>query len=375
MKILEEQIRIDCPDFERKVYCILGLPFDAVNLHDVCRLVREAAAQRTPYFISTPNINFIITCLKDAEFRQSVFDSHLSTADGMPIIWVARLLGIPLFERVTGSGMFELLMETTKERLNVYFFGGPDGAAEKAGDTVNQGTSALRCVGFQTPGFGSVEGMSADGTIAKINDANPDFVVVALGAKKGNAWIQLNRAKLRAPVISHLGAVVNFLAGDVKRAPKMLQAIGFEWLWRIYEEPHLWKRYAVDGLQLVKLFFSRVIPYAVWLKRHKSQIKFAQPLSVKVNNESESLISLSLSGQCSAQTIEPLQKYLSENAFKTTSFELDLQNVDYIDSAFVGLCILIKTCTKNHNGYLNFFNLSPAVKQVFIWCCAEYLLL
>ena len=82
---------------------LLGLPFDAVNMADAVQRVRDAAAQRTPCFISTPNLNFLINCLTDDQFRDSVINSDLSIADGMPLVWIARLMGIPIRTRVAGS--------------------------------------------------------------------------------------------------------------------------------------------------------------------------------------------------------------------------------------------------------------------------------
>ena len=110
--------------FERDVYCLLGLPFDTVDMAGAVQRVRDAAARRTSCFISTPNLNFIIGCRADSQFRDSVINSDLSIADGMPLVWIARLLGIPIRERVAGSGLFDQLRERTSTQLSVYFFGG-----------------------------------------------------------------------------------------------------------------------------------------------------------------------------------------------------------------------------------------------------------
>jgi len=97
-------------------------------------------------------------------------------------------------------------------------------------------------VGSMDPGFGTVESMSTDETLAEINRHNIDVIIVSLGAGKGQAWIEANRHKLNAPIISHLGAVINFFAGTVHRAPQWVQKQGLEWCWRILQEPSLWKR-------------------------------------------------------------------------------------------------------------------------------------
>ncbi len=122
--------------------------------------------------------------------------------------------------------------------------------------------TGLECVGHCYPGFGSVEEMSSYSVINTINQA-PGFHHRLSRGKEGASWIQLNKDKLRSPVISHLGAVVNFVAGTVKRAPVLVQKFGLEWLWRIKEEPALWRRYLFDGLLLAKLIITKVLPYSV----------------------------------------------------------------------------------------------------------------
>ncbi len=105
--------------------------------------------------------------------------------------------------------------------------------------------------------------MSDEATIERINRSGADFLVVALGAAKGHRWIEANRHRLKVPVISHLGAAVNFVAGRLRRAPLSLQRIGLEWIWRIKEEPILFRRYARDGWFLAKLLAGFVFPEAV----------------------------------------------------------------------------------------------------------------
>jgi N-acetylglucosaminyldiphosphoundecaprenol N-acetyl-beta-D-mannosaminyltransferase len=250
-------------DFGRALVCILGLPFDAVDIAQAVQRIRDAASTGRRCFVSTPNLNFAMAARHDAAFRDSVLHSDLSLVDGMPLVWIARALGQPLRERVSGADVFEALQAHAGPPLDVYLFGGPPGAAAQACDRINQGGGGLRCVGFDAAGFGSIEAMSSDEQIARINRSGARFVVVALGAAKGQAWIEYNAPRLAAPVLSHLGAVVNFAAGTVRRAPRWTQAIGLEWLWRIKEEPALWRRYRRDGVAALGLLLTRVLPDAI----------------------------------------------------------------------------------------------------------------
>lgn len=323
---------------------MLGLPFDAVTLEGAVAQVRHAVKTRTPLFISTPNLNFLINSQTDAAFRQSVIQSDLSLADGMPIIWLAKLLGIPITQRVAGSTLFEMLRSGAAARgtlpIKVYFFGGPVGVAEAAAQAINNTPNlhggGMHCVGYASPGFGSIADMSAPAIINHINAAQPDFLVVALGAAKGQAWIQHNRAYLDAPVISHLGAVVNFVAGTVVRAPNWAQRYGLEWAWRIKEEPALWRRYWSDGLGLLKLLLTQVVPQA-WHLRCLTPTEAEITSAVVTVTEQSNGVNVQLAGAWTAANLPRLHAALRVNATSINTLTIDCTRTTYADSSVAGL--------------------------------------
>ncbi len=210
--------------------------------------VRDAVDQRRRCFLSTPNLNFAVAARTDASFRDTVFASDLSVVDGKPLVWIARLLGVPLRERVAGASLFERLRD-------------PAGPAADS-RLLLRWCRRCRCARLRTPERRARRHALRRIRCARVRHrgvdelARParshrgsgaDFVVVALGARKGQAWIEHNLHRLKAPVVSHLGAVVNFVAGKVQRAPPWMGQAGLEWLWRILQEPALWRRYAADA--------------------------------------------------------------------------------------------------------------------------------
>jgi N-acetylglucosaminyldiphosphoundecaprenol N-acetyl-beta-D-mannosaminyltransferase len=264
-----------------KAYAILGLPFHAVTTDEAEAQIRQAIHTRQRCFLSTPNLNFLAAAQHDPAFRRSVLESDLSVADGMPLIWLARLLGIPLPERVAGSTLFDRLRRDAGHApIRVYFFGGAPGVAELASRRLNEQAGGMVAVGFHDPGMGDIPSMSTTAILDRINQCQPDFVVVALGARKGQAWIQHNRLCLDAPVISHLGAVINFVAGTVERAPVWMQKSGLEWLWRIKEEGALARRYAKDGLWFLEALLCQVLPLILARRRVDASRCPAGPASV-----------------------------------------------------------------------------------------------
>lgn len=360
-------------NFMREVHCILGLPFDSMSMSDALDYVRDAAKQKKSCIVATPNLNFIVASRNDSEFRASIIKCDLSIADGMPIIWIANLLKIPVFERVAGADLYEKLNLSKSTPLKVFFFGGAEGIAEQACQRQNENGQGLTASGFFGPGFGTVEEMSAEKIIQKINASDADFIVVALGAKKGHAWIEANRDKLKAPIISHLGAVINFVAGNIKRAPHFLQIIGMEWLWRIYQEPSLWVRYGHDGLSLCKMFLSKVIPYAFWRMRNKKLLNNRNKIqveSIAVGTE----VQIVIKGACVNHSIEPLKLMLCEKSEQYKNYQLNLQLVPAIDSAFIGLCLLLSVHAKNNGGKLVIININDTNRKIINWNCAQFLL-
>ncbi|CAG7857834.1 partial N-acetylglucosaminyldiphosphoundecaprenol N-acetyl-beta-D-mannosaminyltransferase, partial [biofilm metagenome] len=351
-------------DFSRNVWCLLGLPFDAIDLNQSMAEILSAINDNRSCFLSTPNLNFLCASQTEAAFRESVINSDLSIADGFPIVVVAKLLGIPLPERVAGSDLIDhLYRHNTDKPVKVFFFGGAPGVGELACKAINQQSAGLQAVGYFAPGFGSIEEMGSPDIIANINQHQADFLIVALGAQKGQAWIENNKDKINAPVISHLGAVINFFAGTVARAPTLAQRFGLEWLWRIYQEPALWRRYYNDGLKFMKLFICNVLPYWYWLTFKRGKIN-EQPLSIIQIQKSNKVNQLIFSGSCTIQNYQELTSALKKAASVRCNTVIDLTKVTVIDSAFLGLCLVLYKHLKASGCTLLLTNPNNDVKRI-----------
>ncbi len=331
-------------DLGRDAYALFGLVFDAITMDGAVRHLWHCARTGRRCFLSTPNLNFAMGALSDAQFRGSVNRSDLSVADGMPVVWVAKWLGLPIRERVAGSDLFERLrrgrLGEDEKPMGVYFFGSMDGVAERASQVLNAEQGPVRCVGFESPGFASVEAMSSEPTLQRINASGAQFVMVAVGAKKGQVWIERNLARLNAPIVSYFGAVINFVAGEVARSPRLLRRLGLEWLWRIVQEPSLWRRYAGDGWSLAKILALRMLPYKIGrgvdLLRRREQT--AGQLHTQVSGQVATLL---LSGRWTAADLAPLRLEIAQRLQAGLAVQLDLAAATEIDSAFLGLALLL----------------------------------
>src|SRR5215469_15903236 len=157
------------PDaLSRQVYCILGIPIDLITMPAVLRRIQAAAACDAPFTLSTPNLNFLVTSQSDAEFRETLLLSDLCPPDGAPILWIARLLGVPLKQRIAGSDLFDAL-KLSSNPLKIFLFGGAQGVATAAARALNNGPGSLRCVGTFNPGFCSIDEMSRSDIIDRVN--------------------------------------------------------------------------------------------------------------------------------------------------------------------------------------------------------------
>jgi N-acetylglucosaminyldiphosphoundecaprenol N-acetyl-beta-D-mannosaminyltransferase len=255
----------------------------------------------------------------------------------------------------------------------VFFFGGPQGAAEAAARRLNAERSALTCVGYESPGFGSVDELSREETIARINASGADLLVVSLGAKKGQAWIERNRARITVPAVTHLGAVVNFVAGSVDRAPRWMQKSGLEWLWRIKEEPVLWRRYWADGLALASLLATRIVPYA-WLLLRRKPGREELGASAYRLRQTEREVVVRLRGAWVQENLAPLRQCLSQASAARKDVRIDLAHASYVDSSFLGLMLLLYGVQKANGRRLLCTPVSASVRRIFEYGCSEFLL-
>lgn len=361
-------------DFNREIYCIAGLPFDAIDLTQTINRLHDARLNKTSCFLTTPNLNFLALAQDDAAFRDSVIQSNIVIADGAPIVWVAILLGIPIRERVAGSTLFEALGQDTHRKMAVYFFGGPDGAGAEASRRINEKSTGLTCVGNYSPGFGSIDEMSTSSIIDHINLSSADFLVVALGAKKGQAWIVKNLNKIKVSLVSHLGAVVNFEAKRLKRAPVIFQKLGLEWLWRIKEEPQLWRRYWGDGWFFLRLLQEKILPHALWLSFNRKRLQKLSNIST-VNLNSDGVdCKLVISGVVLDPISPKIRELIRQASSLNKNVEVDLTHAEYLGFGFFGLLLLLKKQLEHQQLQFKITGVQAKMKKLLHWNGLSYLI-
>ena len=364
-------------DFDRQVYLLMGLPVDALTETQALYSLRQSIVTGTRCFLSTPNLNFVVNAMRDPHFRDSVIDSDLVLADGMSLIWAARLLGVPLPERLAGSSLLSQLPEPAPRRrsIKVYFFGGAPGVAQRACHALAARAPGLTGAGWHTPGFVNAWEASDDAVLSAINAEQPDVVLVSLGAQKGQAWIQLNRQKLEAPVICHLGAAMNFIAGTITRAPMWMQRTGLEWVWRILQEPPLVKRYWLDGWSFAAKLPTHLLPLFCHYLASRWVKAASDPLRLEVAQLGDKGIQASVVGaaiQPDLKAVRDIFKRLCD--LRSQTIKIDLKHCIDVDACFLGLLALLLKHQRSVGHQLLVCDPSPKVKRLFRLHSAEYLL-
>jgi len=205
-------------------------------------------ASREPHYVVTPNVDFLVQAITDADLRRILVEAHLVVCDGMPIVWASRWLGNPLPERVAGADLVPELIRVAAQRgQRLFFLGATDEANKAAVANVRREFPGAIVAGHYSPPFRPIEKMDHAEIIQRVREAKPDLLFVAFGCPKAEKWIASAYRELEVPVVIGVGATIDFLAGRVKRAPLWAQHSGVEWLYRLCQEPRrLFWRYATD---------------------------------------------------------------------------------------------------------------------------------
>ena len=372
---VEDDRARDEDDLGREVYGILGIPIDAVDVLGVLGRIESASAAGDRFLISTPNLNFLVSSQIDSEFRESLLTSDLCPVDGVPIVWIAKLLGVPIKHRVAGSDIFEALRSRVypSRPSKVFLFGGPEGVAHAASEVLNANADGVVCVGVFYPGYCSIEEMSSDHIIQSINSSGADFLILSLGARKGQAWLMRNHDRLRVPVRSHLGAAINFQAGTLKRAPRLVRKLGFEWLWRIKEEPYLWRRYGHDGVVLLKLLATKVLPLAIGNVSARLSAAGQGSLSVRSTSNGKAT-TVHLTGDATAPNIRAAIAVFRDALGSNEAVWIDASGVKQVDARFFGLFLMIRKRLGQRGTHLRFTGISTHCRRAFRLHGFEFLL-
>ncbi len=218
----------------------------------IADLVRAGAGG----YVVTPNVDHVVLAERSPALSSAYAGASLSLADGVPLVWLSRLLRPSLPEKVSGSDLaVPLLRRAAREGWRVYFLGGEPGVGRAAAARLTKDIPNLEIVGIDAPGLGFDQDPTRERVSFELmREAKADLVLMALGCPKQEILMQRWHTALAAGVMLGVGATLNFLAGRVRRAPPWVSRWGMEWLFRLMQDPRrMARRYLVRDLAFVPI--------------------------------------------------------------------------------------------------------------------------
>lgn len=229
---------------------ILGLPVDRLNMNQTLERLELFIKERKPRLVVTADAAGIVQAQSDADWNQIFRSADLRTPDSIGVIWAAKRKGKPISQRVSGVELVDRLCALSADKgYRVFFLGAAPGVAEQAAEKLRLKHPGCNIVGARHGFFPS----DSDTLVAQeVAQAKPDILFVAMGIPRQEKFIRATQNIIQAPVSMGVGGSFDVFSGKVKRAPKVIQAIHLEWLWRLFLNPK-------------KLAKAKNLPKFVWL--------------------------------------------------------------------------------------------------------------
>jgi N-acetylglucosaminyldiphosphoundecaprenol N-acetyl-beta-D-mannosaminyltransferase len=233
---------------------LFGMRIDCVDLNTAARRLLEwchNSGTGCCRYVVTPNVDHAVMFQSHAGLRKAYEAAAMVIADGAPLVWASRMLRQPLPERVAGSDLVPAVLELASTRpapLRVFLLGAAPGVAHRAAQVIHGRWNNVEVVGTHSPPLGfESDPMENARIIDAISEAQPDLLIIGLGAPKQELWIAEHYQRLEAKSAICAGATIDFLAAEKQRSPVWMRRTGLEWVHRLASEPRrLAKRYARD---------------------------------------------------------------------------------------------------------------------------------
>ena len=219
---------------------VLGVHVDDVTYDELMLQVDAYVSSRRPHQIVTLNAEMLVAAHEDPALGQILNAANLNVADSVGVMLAARLLGLRLRERVTGSdGIYRLATHCAQRGYRPFFLGAAPGVADVVAERLVAANPGLEVAGAYV---GSPSPKDEDDIIDRVRATAPDLLFVAYGVPVEEKWIARNQERLGVPVMVGVGGSFDFVAGLTKRAPLWMRRMGLEWLHRLIHEPWRWRR-------------------------------------------------------------------------------------------------------------------------------------
>ena len=245
---------------------VLGVGVHALNLRTAVTALQGAIETRSKGYVCVTGVHGVSEAQSDPAFRAILNHAFLNTPDGIPLVWIGRASGFPEMDRVYGPDLLHEVCKASQwTKWRHFFYGGGPGTAEALAATLQAKFPRLQIVGTHTPPFRPLTPDEFEQFQAQIAAARPDIIWVGLSTPKQELFMSSTLSKLDVPIMIGIGAAFDLVSGRVRQSPRWIQRSGFEWLYRLIQEPRrLWKRYLKNN----PLFVWRTFLQQTGLRRY-----------------------------------------------------------------------------------------------------------
>lgn len=235
---------------------LLNTCINNLTMPETIDKIEKMISSKNKSYVVAVNVDVIMKIENDPYLKEIVDNADMVLVDGKPLVWISKIYGRPLKAKISGSDLVPLLCDVAAQKeYSIFIIGGKDGIAEQAQKRLESKLPNIKIVGTYAPPMGFEKDEEELNKInSMISKAKPDLLIACFGCPKQEKWIYENINKYDAKVSICAGATVDFLAGNVKRAPRWMSEHGLEWFYRFLQEPkRMFKRYFVDDVKILKL--------------------------------------------------------------------------------------------------------------------------
>jgi len=373
---------------EHDTIVLLGIPVDNLSIDEtvdnIFSMIDAYARDGIPRQVATVNVDFVVNTLKwrfghirHPELIDILRRADLVTADGMPIVWMSKFMGNPLKERVAGADLIPRLVEKAANRQkSIYFLGGRGGVGNQAAQLLKRRYPDLRIAGVDSP-FVHVDGEELEWAededlpiIEHINRSGADILLIAFGNPKQEVWFDRNRKHLKVPVSIGIGGTYEFIVGSVSRAPEWIRKTGFEWVYRITQDPkRLWKRYFFGFFKFGLMVLPAILYYRYQrllnnLFCRKDLLIENKPEPPTVSTQSFIKI-IKLPDRFDAAFLDKSREDIEEILGRISNTVLDFSKTSFIDSTGLGFLIKLWRHISKEEKALYMFGVNTTIANFF----------
>lgn len=240
---------------EEPQHCeILKTNINVTNMSDTIKYIGGHLDDLRGKYICVSNVHTTVMSYENEEYRKIQNGAAMALPDGAPLSSYSRRKGYKQAQRVTGPDLMLELFAISKEKgYRHYFYGATEETLQSMKEVLERDYPGIQIAGMYAPPFRALTPQEDAQIVAKINESRPDFIWIGLGAPKQEEWMYQHMGQLQGVLIG-VGAGFDYLAGYIKRAPRWMQRMSLEWLYRLLQDPkRLWRRYFTSNVKFICL--------------------------------------------------------------------------------------------------------------------------